>query len=61
MGTRFLTAQECPIHPKIRERLLQADESDTILIDVTHVFPSRALKNKNALDILQLEKRGIIS
>src|SRR4030042_4316259 len=58
MGTRFLTTKECPIHPKIRERLLQAQETDTVLVDVAHGFPARALKNKHPLEILELEKRG---
>ncbi len=58
MGTRFLTTKECPIHPKIKEWLLQAQETDTVLVDVTHGLPSRELKNKNALEILELEKRG---
>jgi nitronate monooxygenase len=58
MGTRFLTAKECPIHSNIRERLLQAQETDTVLVDATHGLPSRALKNKNALEILELEKKG---
>lgn len=58
MGTRFLTAQECPIHPKIREWLLQAEETDVILVGAAYGDPSRAIKNKLALEVLEMEKRG---
>ncbi len=58
MGTRFLTAQECPIHPRIREWLLQAEETDVVLVDVTHGNPSRTMRNKTATAIIELEKRG---
>ncbi len=58
MGTRFLTARECPIHPRIREWLLQAEETDTVLVDIAHGNPSRTIKNKTAMGIIELEKRG---
>jgi len=58
MGTRFLTAKECLVHPRIRERLLQADETDTVIVGVTHGFPGRRLINKPALEALELEKKG---
>jgi nitronate monooxygenase len=58
MGTRFLTAQECSIHPRTRERLLQAEETDTVLVNVTLGLPGRSLKTKTALDVLELEKKG---
>ncbi len=58
MGTRFLTARECPIHPNIREWLLRADENDTILVDTFHGLPGRWIKNKTAFDILDLQKKG---
>jgi len=58
LGTRFLTTKECPIHPNIRERLLQAQETDTVMVDVTHGVPSRRWRNKITLEALEAEKKG---
>lgn len=32
MGTRLLTTQECPIHPRLKEALVNANELDTVLV-----------------------------
>jgi nitronate monooxygenase len=32
MGTRLLTTQECPIHPKLKEALVKASELDTTIV-----------------------------
>jgi len=32
MGTRLLTAEECPLHPYIKQKLLEASELDTMLV-----------------------------
>jgi NAD(P)H-dependent flavin oxidoreductase YrpB (nitropropane dioxygenase family) len=32
MGTRFVATQEAPVHPSVKERLVQATENDTELI-----------------------------
>ena len=33
IGTRFLASHEAAIHPRYRERLLQANENDTIFLE----------------------------
>jgi nitronate monooxygenase len=58
MGTRYLTAKECPIHNNIRDRLLQAEETDTVIVGGGYGLPSRRLKNKPALEAVALEKEG---
>jgi nitronate monooxygenase len=50
LGTRFLLAEEAPIHEVYRERLLRAAETDTVYAaDLFHVnwedAPHRALRN----------------
>jgi nitronate monooxygenase len=50
IGTRFLASQEAPIHPHYRERLLRANENDTIhtenLFDIRWPeAPHRTLRN----------------
>jgi NAD(P)H-dependent flavin oxidoreductase YrpB (nitropropane dioxygenase family) len=51
IGTRFLASSEAAIHPRYRERLLQATENDTVFLD--NLFdirwpkaPHRVLRNK---------------
>jgi NAD(P)H-dependent flavin oxidoreductase YrpB (nitropropane dioxygenase family) len=51
IGTRFLASEEALIHPRYRERLLQARENDTVFLE--NLFdirwpnaPHRVLKNK---------------
>lgn len=50
IGTRFLASQEATIHPRYRERLLQASENDTVFLE--NLFdirwpnaPHRVLRN----------------
>ena len=52
IGTRFLSARESGAHPAYRERLLNSDETDTV---VTHVFtgrPARGFRNRLAEEYL---------
>ncbi|MFC1885699.1 NAD(P)H-dependent flavin oxidoreductase [Thermodesulfobacteriota bacterium] len=58
MGTRFLAADECPIHPKIRERLVQAQETDTVLVNTLYGNPARRIRNRTAEEVLEIEKQG---
>ncbi|MFC1990322.1 NAD(P)H-dependent flavin oxidoreductase [Chloroflexota bacterium] len=58
MGTRFLTASECPIHPKIREWMLKAQETDTVMVNTLYGNPARRIRNKTAEEVLELEKQG---
>ena len=58
MGTRFMATKECPAHPKIKERLLSAKETDTIITQRSIRVPARSLKNEAAMKVLELESRG---
>lgn len=58
MGTRFVATQECPAHPAVKERLLQAQEIDTVVLERSVGNPMRALKNQMAQTILEMEARG---
>jgi len=58
MGTRFVATKECPIHPKIKEKMIQLKETDTVLLDKSYGLPMRAAKNKAAHRLLEMEKRG---
>ena len=46
MGTRFLTAWECNVHPNYKEKVLKAKDRDTIVTGKSLGHPVRALKNR---------------
>jgi NAD(P)H-dependent flavin oxidoreductase YrpB (nitropropane dioxygenase family) len=55
MGTRFMLTQESPLHPAVKQLMLQAGERDTVLIGRTFKDSSRLLKNKVVEEALALE------
>jgi len=58
MGTRFVATHECIAHPKIKEWLVKAKETDTTLIDRSIGLPMRVIKNEPAEKALEMDKRG---
>lgn len=55
MGTRFLTAKECNVHPNYKEKVLKAKDRDTIVTGKSLGHPVRALKNRMTRDFLAME------
>lgn len=58
MGTRFLATQECLIHPALKEWLLKARETDTIMIQRSLRDAHRVMKTPTAYRVLGLEARN---
>lgn len=58
IGTRFMACKECPAHPKIKERLIQATEKDTLLIQRSINNPERVLKTDFSQGVLEMERKG---
>jgi len=58
MGTRFMATQEAPIHPKMKEWLVQASERDTMLLLRSFRNTTRALKNLVSEKVAEMEKNG---
>lgn len=58
MGTRFLSAKECNIHPNYKAKILAAKDIDTVVTGKHTGHPVRVLKNKLARTMIELEKRG---
>ena len=58
MGTRFMASKECPMHPKVKEMMLQTGVADTILIERSIKNTARAIKNDLALKVLEMEEKG---
>ncbi|MGV8059701.1 MAG: NAD(P)H-dependent flavin oxidoreductase [Smithellaceae bacterium] len=55
IGTRFLLTDECPIHMNLKQALVDAQETDTVLVLRTLGNTHRIWKNKTAETILELE------
>ena len=58
MGTRFMASKECPLHPKIKELLLQTRETDTMLVERSIKNAARVIKTDFAQKVLELEEAG---
>lgn len=58
MGTRFMATKECPAHPKFKEWLVKASETDVIVTQRSIRAPSRNLRNGPAEKVLELENKG---
>lgn len=58
IGTRFLLALECAAHPKFKQKLIEAVDTDTIVTGQTIGHAVRGLKNKFSLNFVELEKKG---
>lgn len=58
MGTRFLASQEAPVHPKVKEWLVQSTECDTMLVTRSLSNTSRVLRNAASEKVYEMEKQG---
>lgn len=58
MGTRFMCTQEAPVHIKVKEEIVRAQETDTTLLMRRWKNTSRLYKNKVALDALKIERES---
>jgi enoyl-[acyl-carrier protein] reductase II len=56
MGTRFMCAEECTIHPDVKDRVLKARDRDTVVTGNSTGHPVRVLKNKLAKQIIELDR-----
>lgn len=61
MGTRFIASVESPAHPNFKEMLIQAKDTDTIVIGELRGHRMRALKNKFTLKYYKKERETIDS
>lgn len=56
MGTRFMATKEAPIHPNVKQKIVEAGERDTALIFRTLRNTSRVFKNKVAEEVVRIER-----
>lgn len=55
MGTRFLCAEETPIHARIKDCIVKAGDRDTVVTGRCTGHPVRVIKNKLARELLRLD------
>lgn len=58
MGTRFLCTEEAPVHRRVKERLVEADERETDLIFRTMRNTARVARNAVSAEVLAIESDG---
>ena len=57
MGTRFMATKEAPIHQKVKEAIVGADERSTALILRSLRNTSRVFGNSVAKKAIEMEQR----
>jgi nitronate monooxygenase len=58
MGTRFLATKECPAHDNFKEWLVEAQETDTMMIERSIRNAVRVMRNETAEKVLDMEEKG---
>jgi len=58
IGTRFMATKESPMHPKIKEWLLQLGETDTMMIQRSINNAERVVKTDYSQRVLEMEEKG---
>jgi enoyl-[acyl-carrier protein] reductase II len=56
MGTRFMCASECTVHPRVKGLVIKSKDRDTALTGVSTGHPVRALRNKLTRKFEEMEK-----
>ena len=56
MGTRFMATKEAPIHDKVKQRLVDANERDSVLIMRALRNTSRVFRNSVSEEVYRIEK-----
>jgi len=59
MGTRFVCASECTVHPQVKARIVKARDRDTVVTGRSTGHPVRCIRNKLTRQFEELESRGV--
>lgn len=59
IGTRFLCAHECTVHPSYKQKVLNAKDIDTVVTGRSTGHPVRILKNKLSRQFQELERAAV--
>ncbi len=58
VGTRFMCAEECTIHPDVKDRIVKAKDRDTVVTGHSTGHPVRVIKNKLSREIGKLDREN---
>ncbi|MDD5945042.1 MAG: enoyl-[acyl-carrier-protein] reductase FabK [Clostridia bacterium] len=58
IGTRFLVAEECSVHPNYKAKIIKAKDIDTVTTGMSTGHPVRILRNKMTRKYEALEKNN---
>ncbi|HON86690.1 MAG TPA: enoyl-[acyl-carrier-protein] reductase FabK [Bacillota bacterium] len=59
MGTRFVCAKECTVHPNYKKAIISARDRSTVVTGRSTGHPVRVLSNKLAKQFLEAEAKGL--
>jgi enoyl-[acyl-carrier protein] reductase II len=59
LGTRFMCAEECTIHPSVKAQVVKAKDRDTVVTGRSTGHPVRVIKNKLAKQIMELDRSNL--
>jgi len=57
MGTRFMASEECPAHPRVKEAVVNADDTSTVVF-ARKTGISRCFRNDYTTKHMELEAKG---
>ena len=59
VGTRFICAEECTVHPDVKARIVKARDRDTVVTGYSTGHPVRVIKNRltRMIEVLDRENR----
>lgn len=58
VGTIILASEECPIHENYKQKVIKANDTDTVVTGRKTGAPVRVLKNRMAREYLRLSEKG---
>lgn len=58
MGSRFLLTEECTVHPNCKQRIIEAQDIDSVVTGLSRGHGVRGLKNKFTDRYIELENNG---
>lgn len=58
IGTRFMCAEECTIHPDVKRRIVRARDRDTVVTGYSTGHPVRVIKNKLSRMLEDLDREN---
>ena len=59
MGTRFLVAEECAVHANVKQKLISASDTDSVVTGLLSGHAVRGVKNKFTERFLELERQHV--